>query len=63
MKDALDVATDDPELAAEIALLADVIVAVAQAPDAPDQAAIDAILHTSSLPVALGPPAARIGRG
>jgi hypothetical protein len=59
MKDALDVATDDPELAAEIFLLAELLVAVGQAPGALDQAAIDAILHTSSLPVELGPPAAR----
>lgn len=46
MRDALDVATDDPELAGEIALLTDVMVAVAQARGSLDQAAIDAILRS-----------------
>jgi hypothetical protein len=44
MKDALDVATDDPDLAGEIALLAELMVAVAPAGVSLDQAAIDAIL-------------------
>ena len=44
MKDALDVATDDPDLAEEIALLAELMVAVAQTQGPLDQAAIDAIL-------------------
>ena len=44
MKDALDVATEDPDLAGEIALLAELMVAVAHAPVSLDQAAIDAIL-------------------
>ena len=44
MKDALDEATDDPDLAGEIALLAELMVAVAPAGVSLDQAAIDAIL-------------------
>jgi hypothetical protein len=52
MKDALDVAIDDPDLAGEIALLADLMVAVAQARVSLDQAAIDAILHAPSTSVA-----------
>jgi hypothetical protein len=44
MKDALDVATDDPDLAEEIALLAELMVAVAHARVSLDQPAIDAIL-------------------
>lgn len=44
MKDALDVATDDSDLAGEIALLAELMVAVAHARVSLDQAAIDAIL-------------------
>jgi hypothetical protein len=50
MKDALDVATDDPDLAGEIALLAELMVAVAHAHVALDQAAIDAILHPPRRP-------------
>jgi hypothetical protein len=45
MKDALDVVTDDPELAGEITLLTELMVAVAHT--RLDQAAIDAILHAS----------------
>lgn len=44
MKDALDVATDDSDLAGEIALLAELMVAVAHPCVSLDQAAIDAIL-------------------
>ena len=44
MKDALDVATDDPDLAGEISLLAELMVAVAHTHVSLDQAAIDAIL-------------------
>lgn len=44
MKDALDVATDDTDLAGEIALLAELMVAVADARVPLDQAAIDIIL-------------------
>lgn len=44
MKDALDVATHDPDLAGEIALLAELMVAVAHTHVSLDQAAIDAIL-------------------
>jgi hypothetical protein len=54
MKDALDVATDDSELAREIALLTDVMVAVTQARGPLDQAAIDAILRSSSTSVGFG---------
>ena len=44
MKDALDVVTHDPDLAGEIALLAELMAAVAHAHVSLDQAAIDAIL-------------------
>lgn len=44
MKDSLDVATEDPDLAGEIALLAELMVATAHAHVSLDQAAIDAIL-------------------
>lgn len=47
MKDALDVATDDPDLAGEIALLAELMAAVADARVSLDQAAIDAILRST----------------
>jgi hypothetical protein len=54
MKDALDVATDDADLAGEIALLAELMVAVAHARASLDQAAIDAILHPPATSVAFG---------
>ena len=60
MKDALDVATDDPDLAREIALLAELMVAVAHARVSLDQAAIDAILHPPSTSVAVGRVAQRV---
>lgn len=54
MKDALDVATDDPHLTGEIALLAELMVAVAHTHVSLYQAAIDAILHPPSTSVAFG---------
>jgi hypothetical protein len=54
MKDALDVAVEDPDLAGEIALLAELMVAVAHAHASLDQAAIDGILHPPSTSVAFG---------
>ncbi len=53
MRNALDVATDDPDLAGEIALLAELMVAVAHSRASLDQAAIDAILDMPSTSGAL----------